>query len=83
MKIPKMRWDFPLESGAGRVGMAIVGLAFILGPLAIMLSERDFYPSGDIRANPMFWAALGLIFAINGVVLLYRAIKGPPYPGGR
>jgi hypothetical protein len=83
MKIRKMRWDFPLESGAGRVGMATVGLAFILGPLAIMLSERDFYPPGDIRANPMFWAVLGVIFAINGVVLLYRAIKGPPYPGGR
>jgi hypothetical protein len=79
LKAPKLRWNFTLESRAGRWAMAIVGCLFIALPLANVINAPDFYQPSDIRANPVFAVALWALFAVLGVALLYRAIKGPPY----
>lgn len=83
MKPPKVRWEFALDSRAGRWAMTLLGLAFIVVPLGNVISLPDYYQTTDIRANPLFWVGVAAIFAILGVGLIYRAIKGVPFGQGK
>lgn len=82
MKIPKLAWAFTLESRAGRWAMAIAGCLMIVGSVGKALDPPAFFPSDNIGTNTLFWIVVGTFFVVFGTVLLYRAIKGPPYPRG-
>ena len=56
--------------------MALIVAPIVLFAAAAKILEVHYYPAGDVRNEPLFWAVTGVIALVVAGVLVAGAIRG-------